>query len=143
LEHAPTERRVVDMGEQVNETVHHHVHNVIQPIVQKETVAPTKIHTTVPLHHTVHEAPIVHSSIAHEPMDREAFLKQGGRLGENLTHESTADQLLGGECERTVDGPGEGILQDMGIGRSGTGSGMGTGMHGTHGTGTGTGTSRV
>jgi len=128
VQHVQGERQVVDAGETVNETVHHHVHNVIQPIIEKETIAPTRIHTTVPLHHTVHEAPIVHSSIAHEPMARDAFLQQGGKLGEKLTHESTADRLLGGDCERTVDGEGETMLQKMGIGHSGV-----TGVH----TGTG------
>ncbi|KZO94038.1 hypothetical protein CALVIDRAFT_232704 [Calocera viscosa TUFC12733] len=122
LEHMPAERRVVDAGETVNETVHHHVHNVIQPIVQKETTAPTRIHTTVPLHHVVHEAPIVHSSIAHEPMAREDFLSQGGKLGEGLTHNAAGDRLLGGECERQVDGDGERMLGQWGIGGAGAGS---------------------
>ncbi|KZT58347.1 hypothetical protein CALCODRAFT_495073 [Calocera cornea HHB12733] len=120
VEHLPAQRQVVDAGETVNETVHHHVHNVIQPIVQKETIAPTRIHTTVPLHHVVHEAPIVHSSISHEPMARDDFLAQGGKLGEGLTHQAAGDRLLGGDCERNVEGDGENMLSKMRLGGAGS-----------------------
>lgn len=35
------------------EHVHHHVHETIQPVVQKETIEPHVIHTTVPIHEVV------------------------------------------------------------------------------------------
>ncbi|KAL7813707.1 hypothetical protein V8C26DRAFT_404601 [Trichoderma gracile] len=41
------------------ERVHHHVHEHIQPVIHKETVAPEVIHTTVPVHET-HQAAAVH-----------------------------------------------------------------------------------
>ncbi|KAL6878559.1 hypothetical protein J3F83DRAFT_758450 [Trichoderma novae-zelandiae] len=41
------------------ERVHHHVHEHVQPVIQKETVAPEVIHTTVPVHET-HQAAAVH-----------------------------------------------------------------------------------
>lgn len=48
--HAPTKRDVVDLGEKVEVKEHHHVHNVIQPVIQKETHDRHRIHTTVPIH---------------------------------------------------------------------------------------------
>ncbi|KAL6879442.1 hypothetical protein HDV57DRAFT_498921 [Trichoderma longibrachiatum] len=41
------------------ERVHHHVHEHVQPVIHKETVAPEVIHTTVPVHET-HKAAAVH-----------------------------------------------------------------------------------
>jgi len=56
------ERTEAHQGAVANESVIHHVHETIQPVVQKETIAPTTVHTTVPIHEKIHEAPIVHES---------------------------------------------------------------------------------
>jgi hypothetical protein len=56
------ERTEAHQGAVANESVIHHVHETIQPVVQKETIAPTTVHTTVPIHEKIHEAPIVHEA---------------------------------------------------------------------------------
>lgn len=35
--HVPKERTVTDKGTTVEETVHHHIHHVIQPVIDKES----------------------------------------------------------------------------------------------------------
>jgi len=57
---APVERTELANAGQVNEHVHHHVHETIQPVIQRETIAPTTVHTVVPIHEKIHDAPIVH-----------------------------------------------------------------------------------
>jgi len=42
------------------EHVHHHVHETIQPVINRETVQNTHVHTTIPIHEKIHDAPIVH-----------------------------------------------------------------------------------
>ncbi|KAF6810822.1 allergen [Colletotrichum plurivorum] len=44
------------------ERVHHHVHEHIQPVIQKETIQPHVVHTTVPIHETHHNKPIHHGT---------------------------------------------------------------------------------
>ncbi|KAM0274445.1 hypothetical protein ACHAQH_007819 [Verticillium albo-atrum] len=36
------------------ERIHHHVHEHVQPVIQKEVVAPQVVHTTIPIHETHH-----------------------------------------------------------------------------------------
>lgn len=44
------------------EHIHHHVHEHIQPVIQKETVQPEVVHTTVPIHETHHREAIHHGT---------------------------------------------------------------------------------
>jgi len=44
------------------ERTHHHVHEHVQPVIQKETIAPQVVHTTVPVHETHHAAPVHHGT---------------------------------------------------------------------------------
>ena len=37
--HLERERTIIDKGVTVKETIHHHVHHVIQPIIEKESVS--------------------------------------------------------------------------------------------------------
>ncbi|CZT11695.1 uncharacterized protein RAG0_15777 [Rhynchosporium agropyri] len=56
------------------EHVHHHVHETIQPVIQKETIQPSVVHTTVPneaKHHTASTLP---------PVTMSEFKHQGGHL---------------------------------------------------------------
>ena len=39
VDRAPTERVVVDKGTSVVENVHHHIHHVIQPVIEKESTS--------------------------------------------------------------------------------------------------------
>jgi len=62
------------------EHIHHHVHETIQPVVQRETIQPTVIHTTVPIHEVHHNAAQVHSTSALPAVSMADFKKQGGVL---------------------------------------------------------------
>jgi len=62
------------------EHVHHHVHETIQPVIQKETIQPSVVHTTVPIHEThVNEAKH-HAASALPAVSMADFKKQGGSL---------------------------------------------------------------
>jgi len=63
------------------EHFHHHVHETIQPIVQKETIEPHVVHTTVPIHEVHHNAAQHHSTSALPAVSMQDFKKQGGVLG--------------------------------------------------------------
>ncbi|ORY92896.1 hypothetical protein BCR35DRAFT_286283 [Leucosporidium creatinivorum] len=112
LDHAAKDRVVVDKGEIVNENQTHHVHHVVQPVIERDTHEHHTIHTTIPTSHVVHESPIVHASVEHEPMHLKDFVKGGGDLKSKLTHDS-AGILSEGDCARKVDGPAEGLLEKL------------------------------
>lgn len=59
---------------------HHHVHETIQPVVQKETIQPSVIHTTVPVHEVHHNDPKHHAASALPAVSMADFKKQGGSL---------------------------------------------------------------
>lgn len=42
--------------------IHHHVHHHVQPVIQKETIQPEVVHTTIPVHETHQAAPIYHET---------------------------------------------------------------------------------
>lgn len=63
------------------EHVHHHVHETIQPVVQKETIQPSVVHTTVPIHEVHHNAAKHHSTSALPAVTMDQFKQRGGVLG--------------------------------------------------------------
>ncbi|KAL0936318.1 allergen [Colletotrichum truncatum] len=66
------------------ERVHHHVHEHIQPVIQKETIQPHVVHTTVPIHEVHHAKPIHHGSTVLPTKTLEEFNKDKHKLtGEN------------------------------------------------------------
>lgn len=63
------------------ERIYHHVHEHVQPIVQKETIVQEVIHTTVPIHET-HHAEAVHHGTSTLPIKTlEEWKTDGGVLG--------------------------------------------------------------
>jgi len=63
------------------EHVHHHVHENIQPVVQKETIQPSVVHTTIPVHE-VHQNEAKHHTATSLPaVTMDEFKHQGGHLG--------------------------------------------------------------
>ncbi|GAB7362697.1 hypothetical protein MBLNU230_g3005t1 [Neophaeotheca triangularis] len=62
------------------EHIHHHVHETIQPVVNKQTVEPHVVHTTVPVHEVHHNAAQHHSTSALPAVSMGDFKKQGGVL---------------------------------------------------------------
>lgn len=63
------------------EHVHHHVHEVIQPVVTREVIAPSVVHTTVPVHEVHQLAPKVHATTALPAVSMSEFQRNGGTLG--------------------------------------------------------------
>ncbi|BGP14575.1 hypothetical protein JCM10213_001924 [Rhodosporidiobolus nylandii] len=116
LVEAPREKVIVDKGEVVNEHLEHHVHHVVQPVVERDTHEHHRIHTVIPVHQTTHEAPIIHSSVQHAPMSLSDFTSGGGDLSSKLKHD--ANLLIhkdNRDCERRVDGPAETLTQQLGL----------------------------
>jgi len=115
------------------EHIHHHVHEQIQPVVEKQTIEPHVTHTTVPIHEVHHNAAQHHSASALPAVSMEDFKKQGGVLsgreerydgfeGEprqvgNSTHTSATEMGGRGLEGRSTDAYGTNE-------RSGTGSGV-------------------
>ncbi|KAH6615137.1 hypothetical protein C7974DRAFT_319600 [Boeremia exigua] len=62
------------------EHVHHHIHETIQPVVQKETIQPNVVHTTVPIHEVHHNKATHHSTTALPAMTMDQFKAKGGAL---------------------------------------------------------------
>ncbi|KAF4535840.1 Allergen protein [Lasiodiplodia theobromae] len=114
------------------EHVHHHVHETIQPVVQKETIEPHVMHTTVPIHEIHHNAPQHHSTSALPPVSMDEFRRSGGTLT------GRDERYDGFEGEpRNIGGSSSNISQGLGTGAL-------RGDHsitGDHGRGTGTGAS--
>ncbi|KAH8907866.1 hypothetical protein BR93DRAFT_967735 [Coniochaeta sp. PMI_546] len=62
------------------EHVHHHVHETIQPVIQKEVIQPEVVHTTVPVHEVHHNSAQHHGTTTLPPVHIDEFKKQGGVL---------------------------------------------------------------
>ncbi|KAL9594102.1 MAG: hypothetical protein Q9219_007217 [cf. Caloplaca sp. 3 TL-2023] len=97
------------------EHVHHHVHETIQPVVQKETIQPSVVHTTVPIHEVHHNEAKHHAASALPAVSMADFKKQGGSLS--------------GREERYDGFEGEPKAVGGALGGSSTGTGL-TGHHG-------------
>ncbi|KAI1867479.1 hypothetical protein JX265_007281 [Neoarthrinium moseri] len=67
------------------EHVHHHVHEVVQPVLHKETIQPNVVHTTVPIHETHHNEAQHHGTSTLPAMSADEYKRQGGTLGGNQT----------------------------------------------------------
>lgn len=116
VNHAPVQHQIVDKGEQVKETVHHHIHNVVVPLVSHDAHEHHRIKTTIPTHHVLHEAPIIHQATTLEPVSREEFLKRGGVIDSTKAHVKDANLLHNGTCERKVDGVAEKLAKELKLG---------------------------
>jgi len=101
------------------EHIHHHVHETIQPVIQKETIQPSVIHTTVPIHEVHHNEAKHHSTSALPAVSMADFQRQGG--------------VLSGRDERVDGFEGEPRAVGSALGGSsttGTTSSTGTHHHG-------------
>ncbi|KAL7944724.1 hypothetical protein V8C42DRAFT_353559 [Trichoderma barbatum] len=75
------------------ERVHHHVHEHVQPVIQKEIVAPEVVHTTVPVHETHHATPVHHGTKVLPPKTLNEFTGERGSLQGKGSH--TTDEFEG------------------------------------------------
>jgi len=124
------------------EHVHHHVHENIQPVIQKETIQPSVVHTTVPVHEVHQNEAKHHTASALPAVSMDDFKRQGG----SLTGREERSDAFAGE-PRAVGGTlggagaaGTTSLTENDSSRHGhhTGSHHGsTGTTGTNGTGAG------
>lgn len=62
------------------EHVHHHVHEHVQPVIQKETIAPQVVHTTVPIHETHHAKAVHHGTTTLPTKTLDEFAKDHGKI---------------------------------------------------------------
>ncbi|KAF4623392.1 hypothetical protein D9613_002340 [Agrocybe pediades] len=121
LTHTERERTIIDKGTTVNEIIHHHVHHVIQPVIEKETIERKRIHTTIPIKEVTDEAPVVHQSQTHAPVPIEHFLQRGGTLEGAVSQAEISRRVLhSGECYREVKGIAETLERDLNLGKAST-----------------------
>jgi len=122
------------------EHIHHHVHENIQPVIQKETVQPSVVHTTIPVHEVHHNEAKHHTASALPAVSMSDFKKQGGALGGREERQdafageprSVGNTLGGQNSNHTLGGPGAAgttsVTGERGVGHDTTGT------HGTRGT---------
>jgi hypothetical protein len=132
------------------EHIHHHIHETIQPVIQKETIEPHVVHTTVPIHEVHHNKAQHHSASALPAVSIDEFKRGGGSLA---GREERVDHFKGAptNLEQSLGGGSAG-LRDSGFSSNSTTSGHHsgssfptsshsaagsrlTGSHGTIGTG--------
>lgn len=119
------------------EHVHHHVHENIQPVVNKETIQPSVVHSTIPIHE-VHQNEAKHHNASQLPaVSMDEFKRQGG----SLTGREERTDAFGGE-PRSVGGTlggagakGTTSLTESDNTRNGYHSGSHLGTAGTSGAG--------
>ncbi|THX12266.1 hypothetical protein D6D13_04306 [Aureobasidium pullulans] len=113
------------------EHIHHHVHETIQPVINKETIEPHVVHTTVPIHEVHHNAAQHHTASALPAVSMADFKKQGGVL---TGREERYDGFEGEP--RTVGGSHTSTTGiSTGTGLTGSHSTHSHGSHGSHGHG--------
>jgi len=95
------------------EHVHHHVHETIQPVIQKETIQPSVVHTTIPVHEVHHNEAKHHTASALPAVSLSEFKSQGGSLTGREERRDKFDgepravgSTLGGEGDPTIGGHG-------------------------------------
>ncbi|KAM3415176.1 hypothetical protein BST61_g10296 [Cercospora zeina] len=130
-EHKTTTQPVV-----AGEHVHHHVHEQIQPVVNKQTIEPHVVHTTVPIHEVHHNAAQHHSTTALPAMSMSEFKANGGSL---TGREERTDAFDG--CPKpghaSTAGTGNSIVSHdhSSSGAAGAGAGAGAALAGSRAAG--------
>jgi len=150
---APTERNTVEGGTNVNHLTHHHIHESIQPVIQRETVQPSVIHTTKNVHEHITDRPIVHDQTVEPTLSINQFKDKVGHLtgGHSTSHhehmkpnvvphsgQDSSSQYGSGTGPGSQYGSGTTRTNDTGAETRGTGSGL-TGETYSSGSGTGSG----
>ncbi|KAF2145678.1 uncharacterized protein K452DRAFT_264912 [Aplosporella prunicola CBS 121167] len=121
------------------EHIHHHVHETIQPIVQKEVIQPEVVHTTVPIHEVHHNAAQHHTTSALPAVSLADFKKQGGVLtGREERYDGFEGEprSVGGALSGHHHIPGDkgnGHHGHHGLGAAAGAGAIGAGAAGTHG----------
>ncbi len=142
---APTERTTVEGGTNTHHLTHHHIHESIQPVIQRETVQPSVIHTTKNVHEHITDRPIVHDQTVEPTLSINQFKEKVGHLtgGHSTSHHEHMKPNVVPHSGQDTSSSGYG----SGISGPGTGTGSsnvswarGSGMDGeTYSSGSGTG----
>jgi len=111
------------------EHVHHHVHENIQPVIQKDTIQPSVVHTTKPVHEVHQNESKHHTATALPAVSMDEFKRQGG----SLTGREERTDAFGGE-PRAVGGTlgGHGAKGTTSLTENDDGLGNNTSHHNGH-----------
>ena len=71
---------VQETGAIAGEHVHHHVHETVQPVIEREVIQPSVIHTTKPILEKIEKEPTFHPATVQPTMTLEEFKRAGGTL---------------------------------------------------------------
>jgi len=99
------------------EHVHHHVHETIQPVVEKQTIEPHVVHTTVPVHEVHHNEAQHHSTTGLPAVTMDEFKHQGGVLsGREERHDGFAGEprSIGKTTHGTASGDANTMMRPSG-----------------------------
>jgi hypothetical protein len=127
-----TKHTATELPSVAGEHTHHHIHETIQPVIQKEVIEPHVVHTTVPIHEVHHKQAQHHSATALPAVSIDEFKKGGGAL---TGREERVDHFQGTpkNLESSLGGHHSGSGLTGSHGTTGIGSGL-TGSHGTQNT---------
>jgi len=97
---------------------HHHIHETVQPVIERETVQPTVVHTTIPIHETHHKAAEHHGATTLPTISMNDFKSQGGKFGHDTKphdhhYKYEGEPTADGKISNTAKG---GIVGSKGIG---------------------------
>ncbi|KAI8948028.1 hypothetical protein F4801DRAFT_474416 [Xylaria longipes] len=70
---AGTHRETIQEPTMTSERTYHHLHETIQPVIEKETVMPSVTHKTIPVKETIQEQTLDEGVTINPPMSREEF----------------------------------------------------------------------
>lgn len=76
----PTKHEKIEGGVMQAEHVHHHVYERVQPVIEREIIQPTVVHTTVPIHEKIVHEPTIHPPTVQPKITMEEFRRAGGAL---------------------------------------------------------------
>ncbi|KAJ4160568.1 hypothetical protein NW754_003687 [Fusarium falciforme] len=127
------------------ERIHHHVHEHVQPVIQKETIQPHVVHTTIPIHETHHAAPVHHGTSVLPTKTLDEFTTERGGLAEKAAQKLTEfegcpkpyrkelqREQLDADKSMHLHGHGDNYGENLTHGREGAGLGQtaeGSGLH--------------
>ncbi|KUI54237.1 hypothetical protein VP1G_01662 [Cytospora mali] len=75
-----TTRTAAEAPTAQGEHVHHHVHEHVQPVIEKDVIQPHVVHHTKPVHEVHHHEPTHHSATTLPPVSIDEFKRQGGHV---------------------------------------------------------------
>ncbi|KAF5669019.1 hypothetical protein FHETE_5111 [Fusarium heterosporum] len=76
-------------GVVTGERIHHHVHEHVQPVIQKETHQNHVVHTTIPIHEVHHEKAVHHGTSTLPVKTLDEFTSERGGLAERASQKLT------------------------------------------------------